>query len=185
MRVIAGKAKGHRLKSIRGLGIRPTSDMLRGAIFSMLESVATDWSRVIDLYAGTGSLGIEALSRGAGRADFVERSRRLCALIKRNLEQTGLAKQGTVYCMSAAKALSVMEEEYGILLLDPPYDDVSIGNMTGRLVSSPLVGQESTIVVEHSRRMPLNEQYGDFRLMRNLRHGDSCVSVYQYAEGEP
>ncbi|MCK4964456.1 MAG: RsmD family RNA methyltransferase, partial [Dehalococcoidia bacterium] len=73
MRVIAGKAKGHGLRTLRGSGIRPTSDLLRGAIFSMLESVATDWSRVLDLYAGTGALGIEALSRGAVWADFVEK----------------------------------------------------------------------------------------------------------------
>ena len=108
MRVIAGKAKGHGLKSLRGSGIRPTSDMIRGAIFSMLESVATDWSRVLDLYAGTGALGIEALSRGAEWADFVEKNPRLCALIKENLERTGFTPQGNVYCVSAAKALLIL-----------------------------------------------------------------------------
>ena len=71
MRVIAGIAKGHRLKSLRSSGLRPTSDLLRGAILNMLESTATDWSRVLDLYAGTGALGIEALSRVAGWTDFV------------------------------------------------------------------------------------------------------------------
>jgi len=76
MRVIAGKAKGFRLKSLQGSNLRPTSDMLRGAIFSMLESLASDWSRVLDLYAGTGALGIEALSRGADWADFVENNPR-------------------------------------------------------------------------------------------------------------
>jgi len=185
MRVIAGKAKGHRLKSLRGLDIRPTSDLVRGAIFSMLESVATDWSRVIDLYAGTGALGIEALSRGAEWADFVERKPRLCALIKQNLERTGLAKQGTVYCVTTAKALSLLDREYGILLLDPPYDDASITTIAEKLVSSRLVGVESTIVIEHSRRMPLKERYGDFHQIKKLRHGDSFISVFQYTEGEP
>jgi 16S rRNA (guanine(966)-N(2))-methyltransferase RsmD len=184
MRVIAGKAKGHRLKSLRGSGVRPTSDLVRGAIFSMLECVATDWSRVLDLYAGTGALGIEALSRGAEWADFVERNPRLCAIIKENLEYTGLASQGTVYCVPATKALSILDGEYGILLLDPPYSDPSITTIAEKLSASSLVGEESTIVIEHSRRVPLKERYGDFHQIKNIRHGDSCVSVYQYAGGE-
>lgn len=183
MRVIAGAAKGRSLKSPQNIHIRPSTDLLRGAIFSMLESVADDWSRVIDLYAGTGALGVEALSRGAEWADFVERSPRLCNLIKQNLEQTGLAEKGHVYCMTTAKALSVLNEEYSILLLDPPYDDASISSTTERLCSSRLVGLHSTIVVEHSRRMSLEERYGDFHNIRNLQHGDSRVSVYQHIGG--
>ena len=184
MRVIAGKAKGHSLKSLRGSAIRPTSDLIRGAIFSMLETVATDWSRVLDLYAGTGALGIEALSRGAEWADFVEKKPRLCALIKENLESTGFAAQGTVYCVSAAKALSILDGEYGILFMDPPYTDSSLTTTAEKLASSRLVGKESTLVIEHSRRVPLKEIYGDFHQMKTLHHGDSYVSVYQYAEDE-
>ena len=184
MRVIAGKAKGRGLKSLRGSGIRPTSDLVRGAIFSMLESVATDWTRVLDLYAGTGALGIEALSRGAEWADFVEKNPRLCALIKENLEHTGFAPQSTVYCVSVAKALSILDGKYGILLMDPPYANSSITATADKLASSHLVGKESTLVIEHSRRVPLEERYGDFHQVKNLRHGDSYVSVYQYNEGE-
>jgi 16S rRNA (guanine966-N2)-methyltransferase len=158
--------------------------MVRGAIFSMLESVAGEWTRVLDLYAGTGALGIEALSRGAGWADFVERKPRCCALIKENLERTGFAAQGTVYCVSAAKALSILDGEYGILFMDPPYADSSIGTTAEKVASSRLIGKESTLVIEHSRRLQLEERYGDFRQIKNLRHGDSCISVYQYAEGE-
>jgi 16S rRNA (guanine966-N2)-methyltransferase len=150
----------------------------------MLESVATDWSRVLDLYAGTGALGIEALSRGAGSADFVEKKPRFCALIKENLRRTGLADHGTVYCMSAAKAPSVLKGEYGILLMDPPYADTSVGAVAEMLASSHLIGRDSTLVIEHSRRLPLEERYGDFRQIRDLHHGDSYVSVYQYSEGD-
>jgi len=185
MRVIAGKAKGHRLKSLRSSGLRPTSDLLRGAIFNMLESTVTDWSRVLDLYAGTGALGIEALSRGAAWADFVERNPKLCAVIKENLGHTGLVSQGAVLCMTANKALSILKERYGILLLDPPYTDPSVTATAEKLSCSRLVGEDSTIVIEHSRRVPLKEKYGDFQQVKNLRHGDSCVSVYQYAGGEP
>lgn len=184
MRVIAGKAKGHHLKSAKISGLRPTSDLLRGAIFNMLESTATDWSRVLDLYAGTGALGIEALSRGADGADFVERNPRLCNLIKENLKHAGFAEQGSVYCMSADKALSVLNEAYGILLLDPPYADATVTKTAEKLSRSRLVGEDSTIVIEHSKRVPLQERYGNFKQIKNIRHGDSCVSVYQYAGGE-
>jgi len=139
---------------------------------------------VLDLYAGTGALGIEALSRGAEWADFVERNPRLCAIIKENLEYTDLAAQGAVYCMTAAKALSILDGKYGILLMDPPYGDPFITATAEKLSCSHLVGEDSTIVIEHSRRAQLNERYGDFRQVRNIRHGDSCVSVYQYAGGE-
>jgi len=150
----------------------------------MLESVANDWSRVLDLYAGTGALGIEALSRGAGSADFVEKKPRFCALIKENLRRTGLADHGTVYCMSVAKAPSVLKGEYGILLMDPPYSDPSVAATAEMVASSDLVGRDSTLVIEHSRRVPLGERYGDFRQVRNLHHGDSYVSVYRYSEGD-
>jgi len=173
------------LKSLRSSGLRPTSDLLRGAIFNMLESTATDWSRVLDLYAGTGALGIEALSRGADWADFVERNPRLCNLIKENLKHTGFAEQCAVYRMTADKALSILKDKYGILLLDPPYADPSVTATAEKLSCSRLVGEDSTIVIEHSKRVPLQERYGKFKQIKNIRHGDSCVSVYQYAGGEP
>ena len=184
MRVIAGKAKGFRLKSLQDSNLRPTSDMLRGAIFSMLESLASDWSRVLDLYAGTGALGIEALSRGADWADFVEKNPRLCAIIRENLKNTGFTERSRVYCMPAAKAISVLDKVYDILLLDPPYTDPTIASIAEKLSSSQLAGKDSTIVIEHSKRISLEDRLGNFQRVKNVRHGDSCVSVYQYAGGE-
>ncbi|MFQ5918020.1 MAG: 16S rRNA (guanine(966)-N(2))-methyltransferase RsmD [Candidatus Binatia bacterium] len=179
MRVIAGKAKGKYLKSPKGVSLRPTSDLVRGAILSILESSASDWSSVLDLYAGTGSLGIEALSRGAQWADFVEHNPRCCAIIEENLKNTELASQAHVYCCSAAKALSFLKKEYGIILLGPPYAELSVVEVLERLSNSALVGAGSTIVVEHSRRLPLSEIYGDFQLAKEYRHGDTCISVYR------
>lgn len=96
MRVIGGSAKGRPLKAPRGPGTRPTSDLVRGAIFDMLRSMGADLSRVLDLYAGTGALGIEALSRGAEWCDFVERGQRSCQVIRENLAHTGLALNAAV-----------------------------------------------------------------------------------------
>jgi len=178
MRVIAGKAKGKQLKSPPGASLRPTSDLVRGAIFSLLESMDCDWSSVLDLYAGTGSLGIEALSRGAGWADFVERNQRCCATIKENLKNAGLEDQAHVYCCSIDRALSFLDKRYGILLLGPPYADHSIVEVLDKLSSSHLVGDGSVIAVEHSSRFPLSQAYGDFHLVKDRRHGDTCISIY-------
>lgn len=149
----------------------------------MLESVTTDWSRVLDLYAGTGALGIEALSRGAEWADFVEQDSRCCAIIRENLDRTGLAGQAKVYCCSVTKALSILDRGYDLILLDPPYSDPSIPLILDKLVASSLVNEESTIAVEHSRRLSLKPAYGDFHLIRHLRHGDTRVSTYQSITG--
>ncbi len=180
MKVIAGEVKGHLLKRPRNASTRPTSNLVREAIFSMLESLASDWSRALDLYAGAGALGIEALSRGAEWNDFVERDPRCCAIIKENLERTGLAHRAKVYCTDVRKALSFLDAEYGIILLDPPYADPALGTILGSLAQSKLVGEETTIVVEHSCRLLLDQDYGNLRMVRNLRHGDTCISAYQW-----
>src|SRR3990172_6608743 len=103
MRVIAGRAKGHRLAGPPSRATRPTSDLVRGAIFSALGSLGADLSRVLDLYAGSGALGIEALSRGAGWCDFVERDPAACAVIRENLRATGFDGQARVYCLSVER----------------------------------------------------------------------------------
>ena len=179
MRVIAGRAKGHHLKVPKGTGIRPATDLVRGAIFSILETTTSNWSRVLDLFAGSGALGIEALSRGAGWVDFVEREPRCCSIIRENLEKTRLTEQAHVYCCSVAKALSFLEEEYSIILIDPPYADSSIGSLVQQLATSKLVGTESIIVVTHSPHLPLDSTYAPLHILKERRHGDSCITVYQ------
>ncbi len=150
MRIIAGEAKGHQIKVPRGTVVRPATDLVRGAIFSILETITSDWAQVLDLFAGSGALGIEALSRGAGWVDFVEREPRCCAIIKQNLEKTKFGTQAHIYCCSVSKAISFLDKEYNIILMDPPYSDTSIGNLVTQLATSKLVGTGSTVVVTHS-----------------------------------
>ncbi len=144
-----------------------------------MESLAADWSSVLDLYAGTGSLGIEALSRGAQWVDFVEHNPKCSAILKENLENAELAAQAHVYTCSVTKALSFLKGRYGIILMGPPYADSSIPELLEQLANSSLVGTGTTIVVEHSSRLPLSPNYGDFRLVKDRHHGDTCISVYQ------
>ena len=179
LRVIAGSAKGHQLKVPKGTIVRPATDLVRGAIFSILESTTCDWAQVLDLFSGSGALGIEALSRGAGWVDFVEREPRCCAIIRQNLEKTRLGAQAHVYCCSVAKALSFLDKEYGIVLMDPPYSDTSIGKLIKRLATSKLIGTETVVVVTHSPRLSLDSMYGTLNLIKEHRHGDSCITVYR------
>ncbi len=179
MRVITGRAKGHRLKTPRGTVTRPATDLVRGAIFSILENIATDWQQVLDLFSGSGALGIEALSRGAGWVDFVEREPRCCAIIRDNLEKTKLTEQAHIYCCNVAKALSFLDKEYGIILMDPPYADSSIGSLVEQLATSKLVGSDTTVVITHSPHLPLNSTYDTLNLIKEHHHGDSCIAVYR------
>ena len=179
MRVIAGKAKGHQLKVPKGTNTRPATDLVRGAIFSILETLTSDWSQVLDLFSGSGALGIEALSRGAGWVDFVEREPRCCDIIRQNLEKTKLAAQAHIYCCSVAKALSFLNKEYNIILMDPPYSNSSIGNVVTQLAISKLVGTNSVVVVTHSPRLSLEPTYPPLNLIKERRHGDSCIALYQ------
>jgi len=179
MRVIAGKAKGHRLKVLKGTITRPATDLVRGAIFSILEAITSDWPLVLDLFAGSGALGIEALSRGAGWVDFVEREPRCCDIIRQNLEKTKLAAKAHIYCCSVIKAISFLDKEYSIILVDPPYSNSSIGNLITQLATSKLVGTDSIVVVTHSPHLPLNSTYATLNLVKERRHGDSCIAIYQ------
>jgi len=179
MRVIAGKAKGHRLKVPKGTTTRPATDLVRGAIFSILETITDDWEQVLDLFSGSGALGIEALSRGAGWVDFVEHKPRCCDIIRQNLEKTKLGAQAHIYCCSVAKALSFLDKEYSIILMDPPYSNSSIGNLVEKLATSKLVGRDTTLVVTHSPHLPLNSTYATLNLVKEYRHGDSCIAVYR------
>ncbi len=179
MRVIAGKAKGQHLKFPKGAPTRPATDLVRGAIFSILENMTDKWGQVLDLFSGSGALGIEALSRGAEWVDFVDRDPRCCATIKENLERTKLAAQSHVFCTDVTKAVSFLNKEYDIILIDPPYADETIGEFLEKLAASRLVGAKTTVVVTHSPRLQLQPTYGVMTLIKERRHGDSCIAIYQ------
>jgi 16S rRNA (guanine966-N2)-methyltransferase len=178
MRVIAGKAKGHQLKVPKTEVVRPATDLVRGAIFSILESLAKDWARVLDLYSGSGALGIEALSRGAESADFVDRQQHCCDIIKQNLIKTKLIEQSHVYCCNVKKAISFLKGEYGIILLDPPYANNAIGEVITRIAESGLVGKDTVVIVTHSPHLTLSTTYGSLNMLKEHRHGDSCIAIY-------
>jgi len=156
--------------------------MVRAAIFSLTEGMA-DFSAVLDLYAGSGALGIEALSRGAGRADFVDQEPKACAIIKANLRDIGLAERGHVYCAGVGGALGFLKETYGVVFMDPPYAQADvIGGVLGQLAKRPLLQPRGMVVVCHASRSPLEANYDGLSLAKERRYGDTAVSIYRKQE---
>ncbi len=179
MRVIAGTAKGFPIKFPKGAPTRPATELVRGAIFSILQSSTDDWTRVLDLFSGSGSLGIEALSRGAGSVDFVDQESRCCAIIRENLEKTRLDSQARVHCTTVGRAIQMLEGPYNIVLMDPPYKDTGIGTIIRQLADSSLIDEDSTVVITHSSRFKLEPSYGPLVMKREYRHGDSTIAIYR------
>lgn len=178
MRVITGSARGVPLAAPRGGGTRPTSDLLKGAIFAALGDRGCA-GRVLDLYAGSGALGIEALSRGADDATFVEANRGACRVIHANLRKCRLDDRARVLHMPVARGLDVLTHPFDLVILDPPYDDTRLDAVLERLGNSPLLAAGATMVVEHAAARPVAAAYGAAQVEKTRRHGDSAFSIYQ------
>jgi 16S rRNA (guanine966-N2)-methyltransferase len=148
-------------------------------LFSILASSVDDWSRVLDLFSGSGSLGIEALSRGAGSVDFVDQEPGCCAIIRENLEKTRLSGHARIHCTTVSRAIAMLDGEYNIVLMDPPYKDTGIGATIEQLAASKLVGKGTTLVITHSSRFKLEARYGTLVMKREYRHGDSTIAIYR------
>ena len=182
MRVISGVAKGRRLRAPAGASVRPSSERVRGALFSMLESAGVEIGRGLDLYAGTGAIGIEALSRGAGWVDFVERDRDMARAITGNLRETGLAERGRVHVQDAGRAVEALSGPYDVIFVDPPYADESVDRVLDLIGQKGLCAAEGLVSVEHARRRPLGGRYGKLRLKKEKAYGDTMLSIFQLEE---
>jgi 16S rRNA (guanine(966)-N(2))-methyltransferase RsmD len=176
MRVIAGSLKGRRLKSPTWDGLRPTSDKLRETLFNVL-APRMPGARLLDGYAGTGAIGIEAASRGAAHVTFVERDRRAQALIEENLAHCGVPTDGYVIIRaSVSRALDDLHAApFDIMIFDPPYDDAidSVIAAAGRHLASGGI-----VVLEHARRRAAAERAGALQRTRELTSGDSALTFY-------
>ncbi len=184
--MIAGSARGRQLKGPPGRArgraskVRPSSDLVRGALFDALSALGADFARTLDLYAGTGALGIEALSRGAESCLFVERDRALAAVIRQNLDATGFSDAAKVIIAPVDRALGRLAGPYTLVLADPPYADDAAASALKRLAESGAIdSNQGTIAFEHGTREEAAAAIGAFSLVRSLRHGDSSVSIYR------
>ena len=176
MRIIAGRYKGRRLASPRWPGLRPTSDKLRGTLFNIL-APRLDGARVLDGFAGTGALGIEALSRGAAHVTFVDRDRRAMALVAENLGRCGIT-DGYAMIRGGVEAIAgaVAPGPFDLILLDPPYDEADVRAPIEAVARTLADG--GLLVLEHARRRPAAGSAGGLVCTRDVMSGDSALAFY-------
>jgi 16S rRNA (guanine966-N2)-methyltransferase len=178
MRIISGTSRGRRLATRRGQAIRPTSDRVKGSIFNSLgDDVAG--KHVLDLFAGTGNLGLEALSRGAIRVVFVEKERQAALLIQKNLLTCGMQMSAEVLTTSASRAIEICHqrsESFDLILMDPPYRQGMVQATLRELGVKAIHHEGSILVVQHDRREPLPDITECWNVIRQRRMGDTVIS---------
>jgi len=190
MRVIAGQYRRRTLRSLPGLEIRPTADRLRETLFNVLSAgnpAALAESKWLDLYAGTGAVGIEALSRGARMVHFVESSKAAAELIAANLKslgiEGGIASGFQIVKAEAGKALRQLEAAgriFDFVFLDPPYSmQDEYAKTQAALAESTLLHERSLVIAEHQKRFDPGEAFGELRRYRKLVQGDAALSFYR------
>lgn len=177
MRVVAGKFGGHPLKTLDGKITRPTTDKVKGAIFNMIGPFF-DGGRVLDLFSGSGSLAIEAISRGMDEAVMVERNRKAQAIITENIKMTKSEQQFYLMKMDANKALGMVNGSFDLVLLDPPYAKEEIVKNITDMEEAGLLSEDVMIVCETDKAVDLPEEISNFGIWKQKTYGISKVTVY-------
>jgi 16S rRNA (guanine966-N2)-methyltransferase len=186
MRIISGTSKGRKLVTPKDLSLRPTSDRVKESIFNILRG-QTEGRVVLDLFAGTGNLGIEALSRGAKKVIFVEKERRAIRLIQKNLAQFSLREQSEVLPVDANRAIGILKQRGNIMdliFMDPPYEQGLIERTLRKLNSHPIFHRDSVLVVERHRREFFSATVFGWNLVRQRQMGETVISILTPAEGQ-
>lgn len=182
IRIVGGRDRGRKLRALKGRKLRPTTERVRESIFDILGDSVRGRS-ILDIFAGTGAMGIEALSRGAARAVFVERHRPMARIIRRNLtDNESFQAISKVLSCDYSRALRILMAEPGrfdIVFLDPPYLRGLAGESLKEISKSPILSEEVVVVVEHSPKEELEDAVGCLRLSDRRRYGDTQVSFYR------
>ena len=185
MRIIAGKFRSRRLGSIRGTDIRPTSDRLRETLFNVLSAgnpAALEGSVWLDLFAGSGAVGIEAISRGAAMVYFVESSKPAVELIRRNLQPLGVAGKSQILQQNVEHAIPLLDRQRvrpDFIFLDPPYPLREAYQRTLTALGNSTMIEGALIVTEHERKFDPGAEFGGIHRIRKLEQGDAALSFYR------
>ncbi len=179
MRIISGKFKSRRLKGTPPPGIRPTSDKLRETIFNILGDTI-EGATFLDGCAGTGGMGIEAISRGAAEVYFIDQSRKACRIIRENLESLEIEEGFKILEMDLPKALGTVQVQFNIAFIDPPYEreDLYLASLE-RFGTRSLLAPDGLLIIEHSKRTELPETSGSLHKIRSLVQGDAALAFYR------
>ena len=177
MRVITGIARGRRLKEPQGLETRPTTDRVKEGIFSSIQ-FEIEGRRVLDLFGGTGQMGIEALSRGAAHCTFVDLRKEAVGIIRENLKLTGLEGQATVVQGDALAFLTRCREKYDVIFLDPPYETELLETAIAHIARHDLLNVHGMMIAEHPADKVLPALSAPYRMGRTYRYGKIAVTIY-------
>jgi 16S rRNA (guanine966-N2)-methyltransferase len=181
MRVISGSARGRQLKAVPGTGTRPTTDKVKEAIFSMIGPYF-EGGQVLDLFAGTGGLSIEALSRGMDKAVLTDIDKKSIDTIKHNLQATGFMDQAGIYCADARRALKALtkrDARFDLVFLDPPYRIKIAQDLLEQLDQLNLLNPFATIVVEHDTEDAYHDPIGRLQWVRRAEYGTTTITIYK------
>ena len=178
MRVITGSARGVRLKTPEGLDTRPTTERVKEALFSAIQ-FEIEGRRVLDLFAGSGQLGIEALSRGAERAVFVDAGKNAAALVKENLRRSKLTDKAQVVQTDYLSYLSRCREKFGLIFLDPPYAENFLENALEKIVEFDILSSSGIIVAERPEGKELPQEFEGYTRSRDYRYGITLITLYR------
>ncbi len=186
MRIVGGEHGGRRILAPRGRGVRPTLDRVREAIFDVLHDRVRG-ARVLDLFAGSGALGLEALSRGAAHATFCDAAARPVQAIRDNARRLGFPPSAArVLLMPALQAIRRLAGEgapFDVVFVDPPYESLLYDETLLALAIEGLVAPGGVVVVEHGRRRDIGAVYGDLHRVRRRRYGETCVTTFERRAG--
>lgn len=184
MRVIAGTAKGRRLKAVPGIGTRPTTDKVKEAIFSMIGPYF-DGGLGLDLFAGTGGLGIEALSRGMDRVIFNDMEKTSIQVIEDNLKTLGFKEQAEVYRNEAQRALQALSKrrlKFDLIFLDPPYRMNQVDKLLLQMQQMKMLQDQATVLVEHDAKQAYADEIGRFKVRKRTTYGETAIAIYHYTD---
>jgi 16S rRNA (guanine966-N2)-methyltransferase len=182
LRVIGGELGG---RVLRGppRNTRPTADRVREALFEILTARGSPMARVLDLYSGTGAMGIEAMSRGAEWCEFVESDAKACEVIRENLRSTGLREQSKLWSIAVARVVERLEGPFDLVVADPPYSYDHAEAELRAVVEKGLLADGGTLVVEHSQRHEWPERLAGLEQLTSRRYGDTRITLYGHAKG--
>lgn len=187
MRVIAGRARGMRLRAPRGAAVRPTADRVKESLFSILAD-RVQGASVLDLFAGSGALGIECLSRGAERAVFVDRGRGSLEAVRDNVNRAGFADQAELVrgdALAAVRSLGEAGRTFDIVFADPPYEAGMAARVVAAVAGADIVRPGGWLVVEHSVREEIPAAVENLRAVRTRVYGDTVVTIFEHSDTTP
>lgn len=184
MRIIAGEFRGRRLKSPDNYDIRPTSDKVKEAVFSMIVPQISDKSVAMDVFAGSGSMGLEAISRGVARVYFSDHNKDSLKLVKENIKLCGAEDRSILLSGDFRENIRRVREKVDFFFIDPPYADGFVLPAADAILDAGILAEDGLLICEHEKFDPMPDEYRTLKTVRSRRYGKTCITIYALKQEE-